>query len=1030
MRKPALRLLARTNNARGDLFTRLVKDLFFALGYDDLRLDVHKSGRELDLQGVHRFESRRVIAECKAEKEPIGGRDANTFLGVLTRERDKDALTPVSGYFVSLSGFRGSEVEQELETSLPNRVILLDGPRVVTELVTAHLLVDRELAVERAGRCAERAGLSDAVLEEVELLAHELGYLWAVFYTHSKQPTHFTLIHADGTPLAEAVARDVVKVDRKCDGTLYKLKYLAPPLAGPDSAELSKAAVARYCQWVAEECGFIQLDGLPADTDLSATRMKLERLFVPLKIVTTEIKIVRGERKETEHIGPLAEHLGPHPHLALVAKPGGGKSTLLKRLATAYAIPARRIEASDELPDHDWLPLFLRCRELRDRTQRPILELLDDLPRHAGLNDDEGVAFREQVHEALRSGKALLLVDGLDEISDEGARQVFAQHLRTFVAMFPHAAIIITSREAGFRLVAGVVASVCIQARLAPFDKADVLRLCESWHVEVVGDSDKVRSEAASLAGTIWSNERIRALAENPLMLTTLLVVRRCIGELPTRRVELYREAVRVLIRTWNTEGFVPLDLDEALAQLSYVACSMMEAGQQQIAYKPLLKLLQQARRELEAELQFAHVSPAEFIERIEYRSSLLMQTGHASVDGELQPVYEFRHLTFQEYLAALGLVQEQYPGRDEGRSLPDLVQPHFSDERWREVIPLATVLGGRKAEQIIQRLAAACESMTCEKTYPSREEINDPHVVLLRQCLLDEVQVSPATLRVALREMARYGNEEWKRGSVLDLRRGKYGMVFEQIAEQAYFGEGARWYEFKAAVLSLALYAVFRDREPEISEEIARSLTQSVLSGNRVEQSRSAFVLVWLAFKHNRTPVELGERLDGLCRLLRDALGRLLVHDDRPLALAVSWALVWVGVSRLTKTPPEPAVMLSLYHLMREAKLSELARLAAWAFSTQPLLPRDTFLSSAWGDSDGWFEQMAELPEHRSATVVLAWYRRTHWNDAEFAEKVKELWDRHSVNVTAREILGALGHPGRRVLEEWKQEEREGGGS
>jgi hypothetical protein len=84
-----------------------------------------------------------------------------------------------------------------------------------------------------------------------------------------------------------------------------------------------------------------------------------------------------------------------------------------------------------------------------------------------------------------------------------------------------------------------------------------------------VGDNAKVRSEAGQLAATIWANERIRALAENPLMLTTLLVVRRCIGELPNRRVELYREAVRVLIRTWNTEGFEPMDLEETAAQLA-----------------------------------------------------------------------------------------------------------------------------------------------------------------------------------------------------------------------------------------------------------------------------------------------------------------------------------------------------------------------------------------------------------------------------------------------------------------------------
>ncbi len=45
MATPALRILAATNNARGDLLTRLVKDLFFALGYDDLRLNVATNGR-------------------------------------------------------------------------------------------------------------------------------------------------------------------------------------------------------------------------------------------------------------------------------------------------------------------------------------------------------------------------------------------------------------------------------------------------------------------------------------------------------------------------------------------------------------------------------------------------------------------------------------------------------------------------------------------------------------------------------------------------------------------------------------------------------------------------------------------------------------------------------------------------------------------------------------------------------------------------------------------------------------------------
>jgi len=188
------------------------------------------------------------------------------------------------------------------------------------------------------------------------------------------------------------------------------------------------------------------------------------------------------------------------------------------------------------------------------------------------MSADECAAFRESIHIALRGGRALLLVDGLDEISDEGARQTFANHLRTFLAMFPQAALVVTSREAGFRLVAGVVASACEQAKLAPLGEDDVVSLCVRWHVEVVGDSEKVRTE--ELGRQIWGYERIRQLTENPLLLTTLFVVKRWVRELPPSRTFLYREAIRVLVRTWNVEGYAPLDEEETLAQLSYVACS------------------------------------------------------------------------------------------------------------------------------------------------------------------------------------------------------------------------------------------------------------------------------------------------------------------------------------------------------------------------------------------------------------------------------------------------------------------------
>jgi len=147
-----IRLLAPDNNGRGDLFTRLTRDLFFALGYDDLRLDVARSGREIDLQGRHRCEERRVIGECKAEARPIGGDAVNKFRGVLARERD-DGGPSLTGYFVSLSGFTETARTQE-QGATQSRLVLMDAAQVIAEIQRARLLVDLNTAAERAGRCA------------------------------------------------------------------------------------------------------------------------------------------------------------------------------------------------------------------------------------------------------------------------------------------------------------------------------------------------------------------------------------------------------------------------------------------------------------------------------------------------------------------------------------------------------------------------------------------------------------------------------------------------------------------------------------------------------------------------------------------------------------------------------------------------------------------------------------------------------------------------------------------------------------
>ena len=109
-----IRILESDNNKRGDLFGRLMVDLLFALGYETARLNIHKNGRELDLVADHRLENRHAIVECKATSEKIGGSDLNKFAGATETERRRKN-NPAQAYFVSLSGFTETAIEQEAE---------------------------------------------------------------------------------------------------------------------------------------------------------------------------------------------------------------------------------------------------------------------------------------------------------------------------------------------------------------------------------------------------------------------------------------------------------------------------------------------------------------------------------------------------------------------------------------------------------------------------------------------------------------------------------------------------------------------------------------------------------------------------------------------------------------------------------------------------------------------------------------------------------------------------------------------------
>ncbi len=440
----------------------------------------------------------------------------------------------------------------------------------------------------------------------------------------------------------------------------------------------------------------------------------------------------------------------------------------MRRLASAYAEPSRRLLVEDGLPDEAWLPIVVRCRELGARADQPLRDTLCWTAGGIGL-DEHRAAAEAVVRLALCDGSALVLLDGLDEISDEGDRQRFVGQVRRFLALYPRVRLLLTSREPGFRLAAGVLADACETWHVAELGPADIERLVLAWTRVVVGDSPENRRSAQALAARICGNDRLRRLAGNPLLLCTLLLVERNVGELPRKRSVLYNEAVKLLLRTWNVEAHDPMDPDEVVPQLAYVAFRMMVERVQRISSHALQRLLRQARWDLPEVLGYARLGVAELLRRVELRSSLLVQVGHGEEDGRLQPFYEFRHLTFQEYFAAVAAVEQYYPGCTPDDTPLDVLGPHLNGSAWREVVPLAVVLASRRqaaplVAELVRRvleppsssvMAIAKLAADSAASYPIRTGVHAregwAHSHTLARCLRDEVRIPLALFDHAL---------------------------------------------------------------------------------------------------------------------------------------------------------------------------------------------------------------------------------------------------------------------------------------
>ena len=532
----------------------------------------------------------------------------------------------------------------------------------------------------------------------------------------------------------------------EAEGFLRKLGVSQPGL------DLKEAARV-YLQYLVDAYQYLDLRGMGV-SDRIALKLPLLEMYVPVKArlstpegetwdrlqqlrlagraLSAEEKEALGERL-SEPVAVL-ELLQKHDGVVLLGDPGAGKTTFLKVLAVALASGQ-----GETLGLGGKLPILLPLAAYANALAAGDVPLDRFISRY--YEEDRGirVPLGDLLTQALDEGRALLLLDGLDEVRDTGRRHLVVDRVRDFYSRHRKSGnggnlFVLTSRIVGYREVR-LAADGLVEGTLVDFEKDEIEAFIGKWTValekaaggETGVSRGRAEEERRELLAAVRSNPGMRSLAANPLLLTILALMKRQGVALPDRRVELYKTYVETLLKSWNlARGLAgrtgrDVDLVDRMKILAPLALWMHEVS-------PGVGLVKEGDllRRLEALCaERGHTDAArgaeEFLEDVRKGSSLLVSRGEHQ--------YGFIHLTFQEYLAAVALA---WQARKDRAALVETLAVHIGEAPWHEVVLLTVGYLGivdqweEGASEVVEALIAKAPGLAGEAAIWMGEAVAD----------------------------------------------------------------------------------------------------------------------------------------------------------------------------------------------------------------------------------------------------------------------------------------------------------------
>ncbi|KAA3659271.1 MAG: NACHT domain-containing protein [Chloroflexi bacterium] len=406
---------------------------------------------------------------------------------------------------------------------------------------------------------------------------------------------------------------------------------------------------------------------------------------------------------------PVLDLLQSQEGLILLGDPGSGKTTFLKYLALLLATgQGTAVGMENRLPLV--LPLSAYANALAE-SDISLQDFIEIYYRNLGID----LPLDEMLREALAQGGVLLLLDGLDEVKSLGQRHLLVDRVMTFFAFQRSRGnkMVLTSRLVGYRDVRPVLDGIA-EGTLVDFDEAAIRSFVTRWTLAVEKAAQGVTGQATldaerekeELLTAVFQTPGIRQLATNPLLLTILALMKRQNVGLPQRRVELYDQYIKTLIKHWNLARGLDrppqrdLDVVETTRVLAPLALWMQETNPSLGLVKETAMQQQLVAIFTQRESEDPQHDAQQFLQDARDYAGLLLDQGAG--------MYGFLHRTFQEYFTAVAIVQK---GQRTIEPMIAALVANLGDEAWYEILRLSlAVLGivqGRDeaASDVIEQL-------------------------------------------------------------------------------------------------------------------------------------------------------------------------------------------------------------------------------------------------------------------------------------------------------------------------------------